>query len=152
MKHLLLERQPSTTDHTEGFLSFDDEILATIEQEWREHPDGNPGGENDNSCVPAGKYELIPHTRQDEKKVVALVNEDLGVYYLKKDRPNDKGRYLILFHIGNWVSDIVGCIAPGLSKGPSIRGVMVRKSAIAMRRLMDYIDGEDAELEIRWIL
>ena len=117
MNELLLERQPSTVDHTEGFLSFGDEILATIEQEWREHPDGNPGGENNNSCVPAGKYALLSHTRPDGKEVVALMNEDLGVYYLAGDRPDDKGRYLILCHIGNWVTDIVGCIAPGLSKG-----------------------------------
>ncbi len=151
MKRLLLERQPSETDHTKGFLSFGDEILATLEQEWREHPDGDPGGESNNSCVPAGKYQLISHARPSGKEVVALVNEDLGVYYLTEDRPDGRGRFLILMHPGNWVTDVVGCIAPGLSKGPSHNGAMVRKSALAMKLIMDYINGEDAELEIRWI-
>ena len=151
MKRLLLERQPSALEYTEGFLSFGKEILATIEQEWRAHPEGDPGGESNNSCVPAGKYQLIPHTRPDGKKVVALVNEDLGVYYQAEHRPNGKGRFLILIHIGNWVTDVVGCIAPGLSKGNSDRGRMVQGSSLAMSRVMNYISGDDAVLEVRWI-
>ena len=135
MKRIVLERHPSQLEHTEGFMLFDKEILATIEQEWRPHSDGDPGGESNNSCVPAGKYHLIPHTRPDGKKVVALVNEDLGVYYLAEHRPHGKGRFLILIHIGNWVKDIVGCIAPGLSKGNSDQGRMVQSSTAAMSRL-----------------
>jgi len=153
MKRILLERPKglATNTHTQGFMSFDREILATIEQEWRPAVNGDPGGEPNNSCVPNGIYQLIPHTRPDLKQVVALVNEDLGVYYLDEHRADGKGRFLILIHIGNWVTDIIGCIAPGLSKGNSDQGRMVQSSSTAMSRLMDYINGEDAVLEIRWI-
>ena len=150
MKQILLERQPSTTAETQGFMSWPGVVLATIEQEWREDP-MRPGGESNNSCVPSGVYKLIPHTRPDGKNVVALVNEDLGVYYLEDDLPEEGGRFLILCHVANWSHNVVGCIGPGIGKADSEKGPMVTSSAKAMKRLMNYIDGEDAELEIRWI-
>ena len=150
MKSLLLERKPSGAKETQGFLSFLGSVLATIEQEWRPDP-SREGGESNNSCVPAGTYQLIPHIRPDGKEVVALINEDLGVYYLEDDVPEEGGRYLILIHIGNWSTDVVGCIAPGMSYGGSDKGPMVTSSKAAMHEIMDYIDGDDAVLEIRWI-
>lgn len=156
MKHLLLERMPTTATETQGFLSFGKEVLLTIERPWI--PTDTPGGKPNESCCPDGRYKLIPHQRPDKddgtpgEKVVALVNESLGVYYLADDRPDGVGRYLILCHIANWVFNVIGCIGPGLSKGPSAQGPMVKSSKAAMRRLMEYIDGDDAELEIHWII
>lgn len=152
MKNLLLERPKSlaTDVETQGFMSFGRHVVATIEQEWREDP-ARPGGEKGNSCVPDGIYKLRPHTRPDGKEVVALVNPDLGVYYLEDDLPPEGGRTLILCHIANWSSDVIGCIGPGTGKAPSIRGPMVTSSKNAMKLIMDYIDGDAAELEIRWI-
>lgn len=150
MKHILLERQPSGTAETQGFMTWPGTTLCTIEQEWREDP-SRPGGESNNSCVPNGSYRLIPHTRPDGTKVVALVNEDLGVYYLKEDMPPEGGRYLILCHIANWSHNVIGCIGPGIGKADSDQGPMVTSSKAAMKKLMDYIDGDDAVLEIRWI-
>ena len=150
MKHLLLERKPSGVAETQGFLTFNNRTIMTIEQEWREDP-ARPGGESNNSCVPAGKYELIPHIRPNGDVVVALINEALGVFYLPDDMSEEGGRFLILMHIGNWSTDIVGCIAPGLSRADSDKGPMVTSSKAAMKLVMDYIDGENAELEIRWI-
>ena len=152
MKRLLLERQPSGAAETQGFLSFPGTVLATIEQEWRPDP-LRIGGESNNSCVPDGTYRLIPHTRPvSGHKVVALVNEDLGVYYLRSDRPeNSTFRFLCLIHIANWSRDVSGCVGPGLGKSGSHDGPMVTSSTAAMKQLMDYIDGDDAELEIRWI-
>ena len=147
MKHILIERQPSGVSETEAFMTWPGVTLCTIEQEWREDPN-RPGGESNNSCVPAGKYRLIPHTRPDGKEVMALINEDLGVYYLAEDLPPEGGRYLILLHIANWSHNVIGCIGPGLGKAD---GPMVTSSKAAMKKLMDYIDGDDAELEIRWI-
>ena len=150
MKHILIERQPSGVKETQGFMSWPGTLLATIEQEWRDDP-ARPGGESNNSCVPAGKYRLTPHTRPDGRQVVALVNEDLGVYYLAEDRPAEGGRFLILLHIANWSHNVIGCIGPGIGKADSDQGPMVTSSKAAMQKLMDYIDGDDAELEIRWI-
>lgn len=153
MKKLLLERKKSdeSDTETEGFLSFPRQILATIEQEWRRDP-ARPGGVSFNSCVPVGTYQLRPHTRPDGKNVVALVNEDLGVFYLEEDMPPEGGRYLILMHIANWSKDVVGCIGPGTGKADSDDGPMVTSSTAAMKKVMDYIDGDDAILEIRWII
>lgn len=150
MKHVLIERKPSTETETEGFMSFENTVLATIERPWID--DGSPGGKPFESCVPAGIYKLIPHTRaKDGREVVALINEDLGVYYLDEDRPAEGGRYLILCHIANWATDVVGCIGPGIGKADSPKGPMTRGSGSAMKKLMNFIGDDEAELEIRWI-
>lgn len=142
MKTLTLVREESSDTETMGTLSFDGQSLHTIEQEWRPT---DPGGQPNNSCVPAGKYQLISHTRPDGKEVVALVNPGLGVYYEAADRPNSVGRFLILIHIGNYSTDIVGCIAPGLGRAA---GPMVTQSKNAMKLIMEYIDDDDAEIVI----
>lgn len=148
-KSLLLERMPSTETETEGFLSFASEILATIELPWID--EGFLGGKPFESCVPAGVYRLIPHKRPNGDRALALINPELGVYYQAGDRVNGLGRYLILIHVANWVSEIVGCIAPGKSKTKSYKGRMVQSSSRAMRNLLDFIGNDDAELTIRWI-
>jgi len=150
MKYLLLERKPTTHFETEGFLSFERTMLATIEKPWIEDSK-SLGGKPYESCVSDGKYELILHTRPDDKEVVALINEDLGVYYVEEDVPKEGGRFLILVHIANWSHEVVGCIGPGTGKAQSSKGPMVTSSKIAMKQIMDYIDGDNAELEIRWI-
>ena len=151
MKQLLLERQPSGEAETQGFLTFSGITLCTIEQEWRVDPLRH-GGESNNSCVPDGIYKLISHIRgKDGKHVVALVNEDLGVYYREEDLPPEGGRFLILMHIANWSRNVIGCIGPGLGKAVSGEGPMVTSSSAAMKKIMNYIDGDDAILEIRWI-
>ena len=65
--------------------------------------------------------------------------------------PPEGGRFLILMHIANWSHNVEGCIGPGIWKTDSDDGPMVKSSKAAMKKIMDYIDGDDAELEIRWI-
>lgn len=93
-----------------------DTPLYTLEQEWR--PDKNhAGGENDNSCVPNGTYQLIAFKRPRNGLIVPqLVNEDIGVFEFEANLPPEGGRFLILMHPGNTVKDIVGCIASGMWK------------------------------------
>lgn len=151
MKHLLLERKPSSETATEAFLTLPGAgVLATIEQDWLPC-DAHPGGTPFQSCVGPGTYELIPHTRPDGAEVLAWVNHDLGVYYLEDEMPPEGGRFLILFHVANWAHNVVGCAGPGLYHNDSNQGRMVSSSGKAMRRLMNYIDGDDATLEVRWI-
>lgn len=142
MISLLLEREQSTEVETMGRLYFGNESLHTVEQEWRPTA---PGGEPFNSCVPAGRYALVSHVRPNGKKVVALVNPGLGVFYEELDRMLGVGRYLILIHPGNTHEDVVGCISPGLGRS----GQMVTHSRDAMKQLMDYIDDDEAEILIR---
>lgn len=107
MKRLILHRRY----HGIGTLYCGDKRLYSLERPWI--PDA-PGGTPNLSCVPAGTYKLIAHTRPDGDDVLALVNPGLGVYYLAKDRPHRVGRYLILIHPANLVNEIAGCIAPGM--------------------------------------
>ena len=141
MIELTLQREASGLAETMGRLTVGNHTLHTVEQEWRPTM---PGGESNNSCVPAGRYELIPHIRPNGDEVVALVNPGLGVYYEEADRPNKVGRFLILMHAGNTSADVVGCIAPGMSRN----GEFVGSSRNAMKVIMAEIGDEDAQLLI----
>ncbi len=150
MKRILIERKPTTVTHCESFLTLAEKsILAGLERPWIENPTGTPGGKPYESCVPVGVYETTPHTRGDGAEVIALINPDLGVYYLEDDMPDEGGRFLILLHVANWVSQIVGCCAPGLYHADSSNGRMVASSGKSMRRVMSFIDGDDCEVEIK---
>ena len=146
MKTLTLAREPFSDLATMGSLTFGGIALHTIERPWIPT---DPGGKPFKSCVPAGKYKLIPHTRQNGDQVVALVNPGLAVYYTDRDRTREVGRYLILIHAGNWVTDVVGCIAPGLGRTVTDKGPMVTKSRNAMSALMNWLGDDDAEIVIR---
>jgi hypothetical protein len=131
---LRLVRFAYTPTETQGkFIGIDGVELWTIERPWVRGP--YKGGASFESCVPDGVYQLVPHTRPDGTATVALVNEDLGVWYQKDDRPEDWGRYLVLIHSGNYVDDVVGCIAPGLSRTIYNNRIMVGSSRAAMRQL-----------------
>ena len=141
MKKLYLIREPSTATETMGRLTFNLQTIHTVEQEWRPTA---PGGEPNNSCVPAGQYKLIHHARPNGDKVLALVNPGLGVYYQAADRPSGVGRFLILIHAGNTHKDVIGCIAPGLGRS----GSSVTSSRAAMKKIMEYIGDDEGELII----
>lgn len=144
MKRLTLQRDWQTDSVTMGTLSFNGSrtFVYTLEQEWRPTA---PGGEPFNSCVPAATYKLIPHTRPDGRRSLALINPGVGVYRYEHDRPNGVGRYLILIHPGNTVDDVVGCIAPGMAR----QNEMVISSRHAMNKILEYVNDDECELTIR---
>lgn len=117
MSDLYLIRDSYGPRETMGtFTDKDGNVLAhTMERPWVPDSD-HPGGTSFESCVPDGIYQLVPHTRPNGDKVVALENPDLGVWYQKQDRPEPWGRYLVLIHSGNYVDHVVGCIAPGKAR------------------------------------
>jgi hypothetical protein len=108
---LLLERFSYASSETEGVLNVAAHDLATIERPWV--PWHTLGGKPFASCVPDGEYTLEPWTRPNRGEVYILSNPKLGVYRLKEDRIGDVGRYLVLIHVANWVTNVVGCIGPG---------------------------------------
>jgi len=130
VSNLILIRDSYGDKETLGKLIAGSGVFHTIERPWVKGP--TPGGTSFESCIPDGTYELVPHTRPDGSKVVALVNPALGVWYQKEDRPNTWGRYLVLIHAGNYVEDIVGCIAPGIARTISSNRRMVTSSRAAM--------------------
>ena len=130
---LTLTRYAYTPTETQGVLQAGNEFFQTIERPWIKGP--HIGGASFESCIPDGRYKLVKHTRPNGDKVVALVNPRLGVWYQKEDRPDVWGRYLVLIHSGNYVSDIVGCIAPGLTRTIYNNRFMVGASRAAMNRI-----------------
>ena len=129
-----LERFNYGPTETEGYLWLDDDTFVyTLERPW---VGGHPGGTPFESCVPDGKYELIKHTRPNGDKVYALRNKKLGVYYTKDEMGDNEGRYLILIHSGNYVDDVVGCVAPGLARTIYNNRRMVASSKRAMKKVM----------------
>ncbi len=133
---LTLERYCYSETETEGILWLNsNEYVFTLERPWRP-PGPTPGGLSFESCVPDGSYDLIPHQRPSGDNVFALRNPDNGVFYTKERRPENAGRYLILIHAGNFVDDVVGCIAPGMSRTIYNNRRMVTNSREAMRRIM----------------
>lgn len=132
-RQLVLTRYHYGDDLTEGRLHVGKQVLRTLERPWRA---GMPGGMPFESCVPDGEYELLRHTRPSGDAVLALRNPDLHVYYTKEERGAASGRYLILIHSANYVEQVAGCIAPGLSRTIADNRVMVRSSREAMAKIM----------------
>lgn len=137
MRELILKREnEDSTNPTLGTLRVAEKKLYTIERPWI--PD-SPGGKPSLSCVPAGRYRLIRHKRPRTSKLVpALINPGLSVFYRPEDRPNGVGRSLILIHSGNWVTNVIGCIAPGTGRGEDEKGPRTYNSRDAMEIIMAY--------------
>lgn len=131
---LVLERFCYSETETEGRLYINEtDFLYTLERPW---VPGAPGGMPFASCVPDGSFGLVPHTRPNGDEVLALRNPDLHVFYTDEERAGRPGRYLILIHAGNYVSDVVGCIAPGVVRAIVDNRRMVQSSRLAMSRIM----------------
>lgn len=92
-----------------------------------------------------GEYNIFPHSSAKFPDVYVLVNEKLGVY--ASARPTDQawGRVGILIHPGNFVKDVIGCIAVGLSHGHEC----VVSSRSAMGALRVCLGAEKHNLLIR---
>jgi hypothetical protein len=134
MSKLTLQRYCYSESETEGWLWIDDDTrLHTIERPWKR---GAPGGLPFVSCVPDGTYRLDAYVRSNGDVVPRLRNPDLHVYHTAEERAGAKGRYSVLIHIGNYVDDVVGCIAPGLDRIISKGRPMVTNSRKAMEMIM----------------
>ncbi len=128
-----LSRFAYLEDCTLGWIHYKGLKLATIERPWISTPD-HRGGKNRESCVPDGEYALRHHHTEKFPNTYALTNPDLDVYYQPgSGRP---GRYAILIHVGNYVKDVIGCIAVGERHVSQVGGMrMVTSSSAAMASL-----------------
>lgn len=100
---------------TEGMLRVGSFEFATIEKPWVPYKD--LGGTPFKSCIPDGRYVLEPWVRATSGRDVYIMSApSLGVYRQAADRPRGVGRYLCLIHTGNFVGDVVGCIAIGMTR------------------------------------
>lgn len=131
---------------TLGWMQFGPLRLATIERPWIPHSDG-PGGKLRESCVPDATYFVQPWNSAKFPNTYMLVNNAAGVYAQPNLIPPGQkfGRSAILIHVGNTVSDVIGCIAVGTEHGSN----SVSNSRIAMERLRSVLGSSNHSLVIR---
>lgn len=108
----------------------------TVEQPW-----------NDNipfkSCVPCGEYRLEPDESQKYGPGYAFVNEDLNVFHLEADIPDEFqgiARYETRMHGANAPSQLQGCIAPGKNIGFFKDQWAVMNSGKALKEIHEFIE------------
>ena len=118
-----LIRYESTSEGTFGVMTFGDLVLHTVERPWLNNKPFE-------SCIPPDTYHLNYFDRPNGDKVFALTGGTVSLY----ENPKFK-RYTVLIHAGNYMKDVVGCIAPGLIR----HGSMVSSSRKAMETLMEIV-------------
>lgn len=149
--NLSLVRFAYMEQRTLGWLYGDGGLkLATLERPWLPNPAG-PGGKRQMSCIPDGNYDVRSHASEKFPDTFALANPALGVYWQPGDIPVGQvwGRSAILIHGGNRVSDVIGCVAVGLSHGMMFNEPAVLASQIALGKLRSALGKGTHRLTIR---
>ena len=124
-----LIRTKYNKDYTLGTLFVYDDLdneacfVETLELPWKEN-------KTNISCIPTGEY-----------KVVQRYTKKFGSHFHLLDVP---GRKWILIHPANYVRELRGCIAPGIShEDIDGDGLMdVSKSRAAMALLQEHLHDE----------
>ncbi len=135
MMHLILKRHAYLQDRTMGTLHIAGEEFATLERPWIASTE-HFGGKNFESCVPEGTYDFLPFDSDAHPDCFSLHNSALDVWVAQ---PQSPGRWAILIHVGNYIKDIVGCIAPGMSGDDH----NVWKSGKAMARIRELVASDE---------
>lgn len=120
--------------HTLGWLVHKDQRWATIERPWIPSQ-LHRGGLNAKSCVPDGEYKLTRYYGMRFPDSIALESPELDVRVVAKE--GIPSRSAILIHVGNFVEDVIGCIAPGLRHGIIGKRQAVTSSGVAMKQIRD---------------
>jgi hypothetical protein len=139
---LKLTRLRDDGKRTTGKLFAGELVLHTMERPWLNNDPANDGDDLI-SCVPPGQYLLVPHASAKFGQTWALVNHKLQVVHQPADIPpkaEGNWRAAILIHTGNWVRDVIGCIAVGLGANhPAKDEPMVTQSRQAMAQLRELL-------------
>jgi len=99
VKWMQIVREPEQSKETIGHLTcFEGETsflkLATVELPWNNNQQGK-------SCIPVGEYVVKKRTSPKH-----------GQHFIIENVPN---RSFCLIHSANYIRELLGCIAPGLS-------------------------------------
>jgi len=153
MKTLFLKREYSSSNYHLGPLGTVGQLwgdglrrglLNTLELPWK-------GNEPFESCIPSGTYTLniVPNDHLRFRIVGGTVC--WGNVYLEC---TDIRRYNCDVHVANFLRDILGCVALGMSKSTRVEGIetqhCVHRSRDAMNELATWMAGEPAQLIISW--
>lgn len=146
--HLTLRRSTGNSERTTGILQVGGQTFASMERPWLENPAG-PGGLPRRSCIPPGVYRVDPWHSHNFPETYIVTNPELGVYRQPGDIPRGQaGRSAILIHVGNFVRNVIGCIAVGMEHGEIGGEPAVLRSVMAMRELNRLLNRGHHTLEI----
>lgn len=135
---LLLKRDVCSSNGTLGMIELPEHPpIYTLERPWVPEP-ASVCGKKGVSCVPCGEYQLERHITESWD-TFALVNPDLRVFHYECGDPY--ARTAVLIHPANYVSELRGCIAPGLVSSVRNRWPFVGSSRDAFALLRNYIEG-----------
>ncbi len=134
---MIIERFAYSPMGTFGRLTIGDFQCFTVERPWLDN-------QASVSCVPEGDYILEPHSTDQYPDTYALVGETVSHYPEVR-----KARSAILFHSGNTMADLKGCIAPGLRLGWVADRWAVLDSRAAMKQLRWALQDVSKVLTIR---
>ena len=111
---------------TPGIAAVDGELICpTLELPWKDN-------KNDISCIPAGTY-------QCEKAMYHPRPTPTNPHpkpYLAIKVNNVQGRTGIWAHVGNYLSQILGCILPGVEVSYSAKDAAAHNSRLALEKLL----------------
>lgn len=122
---VILTRKSTSDDGTFGILNVDNRFACMT----LELPDKY--NQRNISCIPAGKYSIVPHQSPRFGKVYKVLNV-----------PN---RGDILFHAGNFLEDTEGCILLGLFR----KELMISQSRKAFEYFYKTMNWQPAILIIK---
>lgn len=129
---VLLKRDYKGNDCTLGKMYFGESFVETLELPWK---DNLPKI----SCIPDGEYEVEKTYSPSFKKQLWLI----------KNVPNRSG---IRIHSANFVSELLGCIAPGLSRYDLNKdGIIDMKDSRKAMSLLEEELPDKFKLKIIWI-
>jgi hypothetical protein len=111
---LTLQRQVAGEQATCGELLLGVRTLYSVEQPWRYNRAGH-------SCVPPGKYDLVPYDSPKHGPTYCLLNRALSIMgdqELTSAQVAAGMRSFCELHSANWAEQLEGCIAFGLEGQP----------------------------------
>lgn len=132
---LALVRSDYLATCTLGKLHIDGHLFATIER----------AQSGDHPCIFEGKYKLVPHKSPKFGDVYAFVGDQCYEWAIPDGQ---NGRCLILLHPANLASELLGCVAPGLSHGVIGQEKAVLNSRAAMAAIREMLGHEEHSITV----
>jgi len=115
---VILRRFRSDSVGTFGTIEVGGNVFFTAEKPWKDN-------EPFKSCIPEGEYSLVPHNSKKYGDVLAIVGGTVSHY-----KDEDFERYACLLHVGNYPSDVVGCVCLGDNYNQAANMIMNSKQSI----------------------
>ncbi|MCG7499373.1 DUF5675 family protein [Vibrio sp. Of7-15] len=112
------------------------QVCVVLERSWQNN-------QPNVSCIPEGTYHMLPHHSPKFGDCYALEEAKLGV-----TRFGPSTRTHVLMHKANKVSQLQGCLAPGVAFGVLDGEWAVLNSTSAFNCVMAELDGEPCLLTI----